>query len=64
MCILVPLGQAAWPGEGMVPAGTGGRGQLPHKAFVEQKPRLAAQGRARIQTGLLACSAVLQPSHH
>lgn len=64
MCILAPLGQAALPGKGMVPAGTGGRGQLPHKAFVEQKPRLAAQGWARIQTGLRACSVVLQPNPH
>lgn len=64
MSILVPLEQAVLPGEGVVPAGAGGRGQRLHKALVEQKPRPAAQGWARSQTGLPACSAVLQPSRH
>ena len=38
-----------------------GREQLSHKVLFEQKPRPAAQGWAWSQTGLPACSAVLQP---
>lgn len=56
--VLVPPGQAVLPGEGMEPAGAGGKGQLLHKALLEQKSQPAARG----QTGLPACSAVRQPS--
>lgn len=55
-----PPGQAVLPGEGMEPAGAGGKGQLLHKALLEQKSQPAAWGRARGQTGLPSSSAVLQ----